>query len=565
MRFDIRHVIATLATVAALVALVAWTGKPPAAKGAGAPPTEFSAARALDVDRDLTALGPHGMADPETTSHRNARETILGALREMGLSPEVHAAPTCPGDAPSDYRCESIRNVVAVIRGSEGPPALMLSAHYDSVHRAPGAADDGVGTSTVIEIARALLASGVQPKRDVVLLLDDGEEIGLLGARAFVEEDPIAKDVRVVLNFEARGTSGPAAMFETSEGAAWLVDLYARAVERPVASSILYALYKSLPNDTDLTVFKKAGMQGLNFALADEVWHYHTPKDDLDHLDPRSVQHMGDQGLAVTRGLMMDSLDERPGGESVYFELFSRCLVRWRSTLVWPLEILALLSLGLAIAIAIVNRRTSIARVAVGAGCALVSMFAAWASSSLVALVVALHGRSFPMPVDPPMRAWVALIACAVAAGSVALFALARGDDDDAMSSWIGALVAVAALSLLFAAKLPAGSYLFTLPVLFGALFVGISARVSRKGRARTWVLWVLAAKSFAVTALLWFPFVRVLLVMVGAGVPAMTVLPVAALVVLAAPLVVAPKGWTRAVIPAIAGAIALGAAMAVG
>jgi hypothetical protein len=253
--------------------------------------------------------------------------------------------------------------------------------------------------------------------------------------------------------------------------------------------------------------------------------------------------------------------------------------------LVWPLEILALVSLGLATAIAIKRKRASIGRIAIGAGCATMATFAAWASSGLPAIVVAALGKTFPTAVDPPMRAWIALVASATAAGSVALVAFARDDeeDDDTTSSWIGALAILAILSIVVAAKLPAGSYLFTLPVLFGALFVGVAASIDRSrtsidrsrtsidrsltsfvGRWHAWIVWVLAAKSFALAAILWMPFVRVLLVMVGAGVPAMTVLPVAMLVLCAAPLVVAQRGWTRAVVPAIAGAIALGAAMAV-
>ncbi len=106
-----------------------------------------------------------------------------------------------------------------------------------------------------------------------------------------------------MVNLEARGTGGESIMFETSDENAWLVDAYAHAVRRPAALSVTYEAYKRLPNDTDLTVFKRAGLAGMNFAFIDEVSHYHTPLDDLAHLDLGSLQHQGENALAVARTL----------------------------------------------------------------------------------------------------------------------------------------------------------------------------------------------------------------------------------------------------------------------
>ncbi len=104
-------------------------------------------------------------------------------------------------------------------------------------------------------------------RNDVIFLLTDGEELGLLGAAAFVNEHPWAKDVGVALNFEARGTGGPVRMFETSEQNGWLIRRFAQAAPYPRTDSISYEIYRSLPNDTDLTVFKRHGYAGLNFAF----------------------------------------------------------------------------------------------------------------------------------------------------------------------------------------------------------------------------------------------------------------------------------------------------------
>ena len=130
----------------------------------------------------------------------------------------------------------------------------------------PGAGDNASGVAVVLETLRAIKA-GPLLDRDVIVLIDDGEEAGLLGANLFVDEHPWATDVGVVLNFDARGVSGPSIMFETSDKNGWLIHQFAIASPRPVATSVSMDVYRIMPNDTDLTVFKRAGFAGLNFAF----------------------------------------------------------------------------------------------------------------------------------------------------------------------------------------------------------------------------------------------------------------------------------------------------------
>ena len=84
----------------------------------------------------------------------------------------------------------------------------LLMAHYDSVPNSPGASDDGAAVASLLETLRAL-RGGPRLKNDVIFLFTDGEEVALLGSKAFVEEHPWARDVGLVLNFEARGYTGP--------------------------------------------------------------------------------------------------------------------------------------------------------------------------------------------------------------------------------------------------------------------------------------------------------------------------------------------------------------------
>src|SRR5262249_10805376 len=154
-------------------------------------------------------------------------------------------------------------------------PALALMAHYDSVPGAPGGSDDGAGVATALEVVRALKARG-QPVRDVVVVLTDGEEAGLLGARGFFAHDPLAPRLGFVLNLEARGSGGRVLMFETGRGDASEVALLRRNAVRPLAGSLFGAVYSRLPNDTDFSIARQAGAAGLNYAFTGRAFDYHS-------------------------------------------------------------------------------------------------------------------------------------------------------------------------------------------------------------------------------------------------------------------------------------------------
>jgi hypothetical protein len=83
----------------------------------------------------------------------------------------------------------------------------------------------------------------------------------------------------------------------------------------PATNSIYYTLYQRLPNDTDLTVFKRAGLAGVNFAFVGAPLRYHTPRDDLAHLDSGSLQHHGDHALAMVRALASEGGSWQSSGD----------------------------------------------------------------------------------------------------------------------------------------------------------------------------------------------------------------------------------------------------------
>ena len=224
-------------------------------------------------------------------AHENASEYIIKELEKLGL--EVQ---TQEGNSFSDWGAfAKVKNIAARIKGTDNSKALVLMSHYDSAgHSSKGASDAASGVATVLEGVRAFIAKETTHKNDIIILFTDGEELGLNGARLFVKEHPWTKDIGLIFNFEARGSGGPSfTLVETTDGNAALMDEFIEANPKyPVANSLAYSIYKKLPNDTDLTVFRKeANIQGFNFAFIDDHFDYHSALDTPERLDNNTLSH----------------------------------------------------------------------------------------------------------------------------------------------------------------------------------------------------------------------------------------------------------------------------------
>jgi peptidase M28-like protein len=332
----------TLSFSVGLGLLSIWSLVPPDIN-ANAPPTEFSSDRARDYLKAI-AVKPHPIGSP---AHAEVRDYIFGELLKVGLQPQVQKTTAVNTGWGSAYRAATVENIVAKLEGTANTRAVLLVGHYDAVPSSLGASDDGAAIVSLLETLRALKASAPL-KNDVIFLATDGEEIGLLGAIAFVQQHPWAKDVGVVLNFEARGDHGPSVMFQTSDENGWLIDQLAETVSRPVANSLSADIYKHLPNETDFTVFKQAGMNGLNFAYIEGVASYHSSLDNMANLDERSLQHHGMYALALARRFGNSDLNGPTSrSEAVYFDLFGRTLIHYsRTTALVLATLVALIAFG---------------------------------------------------------------------------------------------------------------------------------------------------------------------------------------------------------------------------
>jgi hypothetical protein len=305
----------TLAILVAIAAVSSTRSALPRPVPANASDTLFSSARAMSTLVEI-AREPHPTGSPE---HALVRDYLANRLRGLGLEPEVQTT-TSMLEREDRVRVATVRNVIARLPGTASTGAVLLTAHYDTRELSPGAGDDGTGVAAILEALRALRMSGPL-RNDVIVLLTDAEELGLLGARAFVDRHPWMGDVAVVLSFEMRGAGGPAIMFETNANNGWIIRALQEFDPRPFANSLAAEVYERMPNDTDFTAFKEAGKQGLNFAAIGNPRVYHQATDTPEALSEATLQHHGMRALAALRHLGQADLRAVDAPDAVYFTL----------------------------------------------------------------------------------------------------------------------------------------------------------------------------------------------------------------------------------------------------
>ena len=459
-----RRLVSALLFFVAILLFAVVRYSPPAPQGLDAPADAFSAARARETQRVLSENGQP--RPPGSEANASARAWLQAELAKSGFRPELQVATACSRHAS----CGRVVNIVATRPGTEAAAApVLLMAHYDSVPCSPGASDDGMGTATVIETARALAASAPL-RRTVVIVLTDGEEAGLLGAEAFVREHPLASAVHGAVNIDARGSSGPSAMFETSPGNGWIVGLYARRAKHPVSSSLFYEIYERMPNDTDFTAVKSR-VHGVNLANIGRIEHYHTPLDSFANADPGTLQHHGDQALAMIRALAdagpeLDAALPAPGSlpdatrDAVWFDVMASFVVRWPAAASMGF---ALLALALVVLSAIRLRAWGLGLVAAAA-----SLVAALVAALAVGSLLRWGGAVSVPWVAHPMPALLSLHCACIAAGLAAARLVGRNANPAVL--WTGTWLTWALLGVVTAVLAPGACFLFVVPSLLAGL-----------------------------------------------------------------------------------------------
>lgn len=432
---------------------------------------QFDTPRAMArLARILGDQRPHPV---DSATHDAVRDRLIAEMRAIGLVPEVRDQRACNSFSRNrTINCARTRNIVATI-GPDTGKHLLIAAHYDSTPVGPGAADDGIGIASMLETAAHLVRAPL--RRPVTFLVTDGEEAGLLGARAFLS-DPLAGRIGALINMEARGVNGPAIMYETRDPNGAAIDWYRRAADRPMANSLTADFAKLIPNSTDVEMWKGQPWTILNFAIIGNETRYHTPDDRLENLDPRSLQHMGDQALAAAR-LAAGNPVPSPESALAYADLWGRAM------LAMPLWLSLALLVALALTAVVMAWRTR-QQFARGAGVSFVAIFASAAVVYLIGGGTAWFRAGDYMRAQPDVSA-LAAYATALAVSFLLVSHLGRRISQSALriGYWVLFLV-VGCIAAWFA---PGASIFFLAPP--AIYLIGRVAGRERTGAILAWLV----------------------------------------------------------------------------
>jgi Peptidase family M28 len=492
------------------------TSQPPAPLPASAPADMFSAERAM-ADVRAVATVPHSTGSPENVA---AVGYLVRRLEALGFTVRTSTSPLPQKgrDRLKDwgsphYLDTQLTNIVAVRPGRDSAaPAVMMMAHHDSVWASPGAADDGAGVAAALEIARAIPREA--QARDLVILLTDAEELGLFGAKAFFAPapggDPLAGRIGAIVNMETRGGGGRAYMFETGPDAGRMVELYQRAVTQPATTSMAVKLYQMLPNSTDYTAALNLGIPGFNLAFTGRAGLYHSPLATPDNLEVGALQHLGAQGLELTRALVTAPQLPAAAPDVVFGDVFGAFTFAWPPLVGWGLVAMAALLIGVAAR----DRRSEWRWRGVFGG-VLDGLGVAAAAAALLYFGNLLSGADGEtnyydrLAALPRLEVQALLLFGAGLAVALALLPRRRTLWD----GWIGLALLSLVLAAAVQALLPAGGAIFQLPLLLAVTAMVVASRVP--------VLATPAAMLAAIPALAWLGgLAHNIMLGIGAGMP---------------------------------------------
>ncbi len=340
--------------LAAALLLLAWFSvwplMPPAAAPASADKGNFSAVRAM-ADLSIVAREPHGAG---SAAQARVRDYILAQASAAGLQGEVQKAV-------------GIENVLVRLPGTASTGLVVITGHYDSHAPAPGAGDNGISVAAMLEAMRTL-SVGPAPRNNTLFLFTDGEEMGWLGALAFISSAAKAeRAATVVLCFDARPGNGPLTVRETSPGDGWLVEQLAAARAPLWAASWLNADERT-DTDTDFTVFSPAGFKGFEIENVARGTLYHTTADTPEAIAPAMVQAYGEAMIRLARqfgGVNLSAAGTAP--DVIYFSVPPYNLVYYPSWVDPAVAALAMVGIAGLAAVAWRRQQFSLVRGLLGA------------------------------------------------------------------------------------------------------------------------------------------------------------------------------------------------------
>lgn len=446
--------------------------------------SRFNTKYALDHIAEISEI-EHSVYDLE--GHEQVKLYLKEQLEEYlgaeNVTETLYTRDLFDTDEPLEY---DVTNLMGVIPG-KSDTAIMIVAHYDSrghigrtgeLGNSYGAADDGYGIATMLEIARIFKDKNLE--NTIYLLMTDAEETGLYGASKAAEE-PFMDNVGFVINIEARGVKGPAYMFETSVDNDKVLDFYKNA-EYPVSYSLATAVYTVMPNSTDFTEFLAEGKNGINFAVLNGLFYYHTPHDNYTNVNPSSIAHYGTQIIPLVEEFSMNEEYNDvnyfdANGNQIFFTVFPNVFISYSELTGTILHILVVLA-SIALFVILLKKDTiTVKKIAVSLATLFGTIVAAVLIGFIVSKIVAFISRvpfnvTYVRTSIGGVPSFVTLVLVAVIIG---FMYMKHTTKDGLRSSLILSGVLInALLALLTGFALSGASFLFLIPALTGVIVLAL-------------------------------------------------------------------------------------------
>jgi len=284
------------------------TGSPQAATFPPAPAPEttggFDGARAYKHVEQLVAIGPHSAG---SEGIRHAQEYIIGQLKSFGCPVEeqdFHAS-TPVGDV-------AMKNIVAKVP-SANPNVIIFSSHYDTkrMDNFVGANDGGSSTGVLLELARLLCAR--KNATTIWLVFFDGEEAfhpdwadpdHTYGSKELAARLALSGELRRVkamILVDMVGPTNPIYRRE-SNSTPWLTDLIWSTAARLGYGKVFINDSNAIEDDHISFLQRDVPSADIIDFESPVLQYWHTPRDTLDKIDPRT--------LAITGHVLIESVPE---------------------------------------------------------------------------------------------------------------------------------------------------------------------------------------------------------------------------------------------------------------
>ncbi len=295
-----------------------------------------------------------------TSEHKRVHDYIASEATKMGYNVQL--------DTLVDHQnywgyhtITDIHNIIITKIGTNPKGTIAFAAHYDSQPNTPGAADDAAPIATMLSIMETIKDKSYE--NDIAFIITDGEETGLSGASLFTQLNPLAPKIEFLFNFEARGNSGPLLGFEPNTKNNFTMDMYLD-LEYSMASSLMYDVYRLMPNDTDFTHFKKLDIGGISMAITEGFVNYHSMTDTPENIDKSSLYHYGKIITQLIDKLGNDSLEADHSYDMTYFNTIGYHSVQYKP--IWNLILLILSILLFVLYIPLLESKKSFVKIIIG-------------------------------------------------------------------------------------------------------------------------------------------------------------------------------------------------------